>query len=264
MKPKIKRQGKALLAALLCAASVLAAALCIGAQRTVAAPVVWNGAPDRAVAAEIPAVRSTTRQNASGAKIPSNAHSADFPGIYFIWDSKQKDNGYLKVEAALFGVGGSFTLTAKESGAYWDFEIAPQAGQAQTGDGCYVFFIPKVCGNKNINMVFVEGLPPPETTTAAPSYSVVTGDWQSYGNYLAYAQGSYAGGFGSPVARAGILYAYEDPGLAAPMAALAGAADPAFGALLTGLANGTWYYAAFVKTLDGNTFYGEVKMAAYP
>jgi len=117
--------------------------------------VVWNGETDKAVAANIKEERNDTRKNASGAKITSNAHSADFPGIYFIWDSKQKDNGYLKVEASLFNQYESFTLTAKESNAYWDFEIMPQEGQKKTADDCYVFFIPKSYNNKNINMVFV-------------------------------------------------------------------------------------------------------------
>jgi len=118
--------------------------------------IVWNGEVDRAVAADILAVPST-RTNASGPKITSNAHSADFPGIYFIWDKKQKDQGYLKVAAEVFDVYEGFTLTSKESNTYWDFNIQVQAGQQMTADNCYVFFIPKVYDNKNINMVFVGG-----------------------------------------------------------------------------------------------------------
>jgi len=116
--------------------------------------IVWNGASDKAVAATIDATASA-RTNASGPKITSNAHSDDFPGVYFIWDSKQKDNGYLKVDAGLFGVYDSFTLTIKESNTYSDILIAPQDGQKLTDDNCYVFFVPKVVGDKNINMVFV-------------------------------------------------------------------------------------------------------------
>jgi len=117
--------------------------------------VVWRGESDKVAAQNIDAVQNNTRKNASGAKITSNAHSADFPGIYFIWDSKQKDNGYLKVEAGLFDTYASFTLTSKESNTYWDFLIAPREGQEKTSDDCYVFYIPKVYNNKNINMVFV-------------------------------------------------------------------------------------------------------------
>ena len=126
--------------------------------------VVWKGESDKAVAANIVAVANATRNNASGIKITSNAHSADFPDMYFIWDSKQKDAGYLKVKASVFGKYGSFVLTSKESNNYWDFPIALQPGQAQTDDGCYVFFIPKVVEKDskgksfNINMVFLSEL----------------------------------------------------------------------------------------------------------
>ena len=122
--------------------------------RSVIDPIVWNGECDRAVAVEIGYVE-TKRDNASGPKIASNAHSADFPGIYFIWDSKQKDNGYLKVSSLLFNDLSSFTLTSKETFKFFDFLIEIQPGQVKTDDNCYVFFIPKVYGNKNINMVFV-------------------------------------------------------------------------------------------------------------
>ena|GEM_PF-1453001 len=157
------------------AAAALIAPAAQGApsQGTPAAPpgtLTWNGADDRAVSVDIDATAST-RENASGAKITSNAHSADFPGIYFVWDAKQKDAGYLKVDAAVFDQYDSFTLTIKESNTYWDFVIAPQPGQQLTDDGCYVFFIPKVFGNKNINMVFVSSwvakTPPPVTPPPA-------------------------------------------------------------------------------------------------
>ena len=123
--------------------------------------LTWNGDADKAVAANIDAVKNDSRKNASGPKITSNAHSADFPGIYFIWDSKQKDNGYLKVDAKKFENFGYFILTAKESNTYWDFIIDPERNaygeitQLKTEDDCYVFYIQKACGNKNINMVFV-------------------------------------------------------------------------------------------------------------
>ena len=116
--------------------------------------VEWKGDSDKVVAVNITETKSG-RTNASGTKITSNAHSADFPGIYFIWDSKQKDNGYLKVAAWVFEAYESFTLTSKESNTYWDFLITPQTDQEKTADNCYVFFIPKVYNNKNINMVFI-------------------------------------------------------------------------------------------------------------
>jgi len=116
--------------------------------------IVWYGDPDKAVAVDI-IEQPSARKNASGTKITSNAHSADFPGIYFIWDSKQKDNGYLKVAASVFDQYVGFTLTSKESNTYWDFNIILQPSQQMTADNCYVFYIPKVYNNKNINMVFV-------------------------------------------------------------------------------------------------------------
>ena len=117
--------------------------------------IVWKGESDKAAAVNIIEVKNDTRKNASGVKITSNAHSADFPGIYFIWDSKQKDNGYLKVDGSVFDKYQSFVLTSKESNTYWDFKIELTNGQSMTEDGCYVFFIPKVYNNKNINMVFI-------------------------------------------------------------------------------------------------------------
>jgi len=131
------------------------------------APIVWNGASDKVFAANIDFVQNSTRANAAGIKITSNAHSADFPGIYFIWDSKQKDNGYLKVAGGVFDLFDSFVLTAKVSNTYWDFIIRPEKDQKMTNDGCYVFFIPKVNNNKNINMVFLSEWA--EKTTADPS-----------------------------------------------------------------------------------------------
>ena len=119
-------------------------------------PVVWNGGADMAFAVDIEAVQNASRKNASGIKISSNAHSAYFPGIYFIWDSTQKDNGYLKVSSDVFALFESFTLTAKQGNTYWDLLIAPVEGQQKTHDGCYVFFIPKVNNNKNINTVFID------------------------------------------------------------------------------------------------------------
>ena len=152
---RIKRAG--MLAGIVALATVagFAAATSASASSGAGSTITWNGASDTAVAANIAATASA-RDNASGMKITSNANSADYPGIYFIWDSKQKDAGYLKVDASIFSSYDSFTLTAKESNAYWDFTIALQPGQVETNDNCYVFYIPKVGTDaKNINMVFI-------------------------------------------------------------------------------------------------------------
>jgi len=146
---------KRLLALMMTFAIALSAVVPAFAAKTPVSTLVWNGDSDKVAAANIEAVQNNTRKNASGAKITSNAHSADFPGIYFIWDSKQKDNGYLKVDAEVFDKYDGFVLTSKESSTYWDFAITVQPGQALTGDNCYVFFIPRAQNNKNINMVFI-------------------------------------------------------------------------------------------------------------
>jgi|GEM_PF-5590694 len=151
-----------------------------GLKNGAVSTVVWKGDADKAVSQNIDAVKNDTRKNASGVKIPSNAHSADFPGIYFIWDAKQKDNGYLKVAAEVFDVYESFVLTSKESNTFWDFKIAVQPGQAKTPDNCYVFFIPKVYNNKNINMVFLsewqgKTIPPEDDTPVITDTPVVKG-----------------------------------------------------------------------------------------
>jgi len=117
--------------------------------------VIWNDEADRAFAVNIDAVQNVTRNNTSGIKITSNAHSDEFPGILFIWDSKHKDNGYLKVTAEVFDIYEYFILTAKEANLYWDFQIMPQESQQKTEDNSYVFFIPKANDNRNINMVFL-------------------------------------------------------------------------------------------------------------
>ena len=109
------------------------------------------------------------RSNASGDKISSNAHSADFPGLYFYWNDKQKDPGVLLVKPEVFDlfVSGSFILTAKNSNAYWGYDISPKTGKLV--DGVYVYNIPRNVmyldkkGKqvteelKNINMVFIDG-----------------------------------------------------------------------------------------------------------
>jgi len=127
------------------------AGLTVGGAAMADDEVVWNDS-DKDVAVSVPGTESA-RTNASGVKIPSNAHSTDLPGIYFHWDPKQKSDGYLKVCPPTFDTYSSFTFTAKESKRYWDYSIAPQPDQEMTDDGCYVFFIP--IRDKNINMTFV-------------------------------------------------------------------------------------------------------------
>ncbi len=142
----------------------------------------WNSA-DKALHARVEATPSA-RTDASGPKITSNAHSADFPGMLFIWDSKHNDNGYLKVDAQVFEQYAGFVLTAKEANTYWDFAIAPQDGQQMTADNAYVFYIPRVYNNKKINMVFFGGyvekpeepvIPPTEPETGPFIVTVLSG-----------------------------------------------------------------------------------------
>ena len=127
-------------------------------------------APSLGPAASIP---NNPRDNASGDKIPSNAHSADVPGIYFYWDDKQKDSGVLLVKPEVFDlfVNAQFTLTAKNSNNYWGYTI--KKDPAHLIDGVYVYGIPKQIQYvsvdnkgkekketedlKNINMVFIDG-----------------------------------------------------------------------------------------------------------
>ena len=74
----------------------------------------------------------------------------------------------------------------------------------------------------------------------------------------------YEGDFGT-VVEVGVRYALGDPSLSSPMIASAGnATGSPFNAWASGLSNGDWYYAAYVKTADGSYFYGDVKVAAYP
>ena len=110
------------------------------------------------------------RTDSSGDKIPSNAHSADFPGVYFGWDTKQKDPGVFYVKDWVFDmfVDGKFVLTAQNSNRYSDYAITPDAlhkidgginiaGRAYD----YEYRIPKVDAFggelKNINQVFIGG-----------------------------------------------------------------------------------------------------------
>jgi len=133
------------------------------------------------------------RGNAAGDKITSNAHSADWEGVYFYWDDKQKEDGVLLVcdwvfdlFAAPYTHAGSgitfdcndpgFVLTAKNSNNYWGYKISRGEGDPidiVDGVKIWAFAIPKqnqdqTIGNngklqtvkedlKNINMVFIDG-----------------------------------------------------------------------------------------------------------
>ncbi|MCJ8014101.1 carbohydrate-binding protein [Paenibacillus sp. KQZ6P-2] len=125
----------------------------VNAETVTSSAITWNSS-DKDVAREI-GYEASSRTDTTGDKIPSNDNSSNFPGIYFIWNAKQKDNGYLKVSADVFEKYDSFVLTSKESNKYWDFKIKVQDGQKMTDDGSYVFFIPKANNNKNISMVFI-------------------------------------------------------------------------------------------------------------
>lgn len=133
--------------------------------------ITWNDG-DADVAVVIDPVTSA-RKNASGPKIPSNAHSNDFPGVFFHWDSKQKDGGYLKVAPGILdntdnpyadveiGAFKGFVLTKKVSNMYWDYPISLQPNQKPAADGWFVFEVPKGRyyendkGSYTINMVFL-------------------------------------------------------------------------------------------------------------
>jgi GH35 family endo-1,4-beta-xylanase len=136
--------------------SVFAVAPVTAAAAAGGLTLVWNGEADKQVAMNVDGQANTTRRNASGAKITSNANSDAFPGIYFIFDAKQKDRGFLKVHAKVFRKYASFTLTTKAGNAYTDYLIAPVSGQQRTSDGGFVFLLDEVASSKNINMVFVD------------------------------------------------------------------------------------------------------------
>lgn len=133
-----------------------------------AGDIVWNGKADKDVGFVTLKVNdnASDRSNASGAKITSNAHNSDFPGIYFIWDYKQPDVGFLKVHESVFDGLKSFRITLKASNkGYLDCDIEPTRDdngniiQSKTADpdNCYIFLI-DLNGKaawKDLNMVFV-------------------------------------------------------------------------------------------------------------
>jgi hypothetical protein len=140
---------------------------------TNAAPIPVPGNPDwdaKYADANVVSPIKSPRDNASGDKIPSNAHSADYPGLYFYWNDKQQGNGVLLVNPEVFDlfVDGQFILTAKNSNNYWGYVITPD--EEHLIDGVYAYGVEKqfqVINEKNgknekedlknINMVFIDG-----------------------------------------------------------------------------------------------------------
>ena len=126
---------------------------------------------------------TSKKTDASGDKIPSNAHSGDYPGVYFYWNDKQKDDGILKVDPAVFDLFDDewFYITAKNSNAYWDYRILPEQG-VPTSEGYLLYQIPRYFmykdkNNKevkdelkNINMIFIGG-------NYKDAYLTISKDW---------------------------------------------------------------------------------------
>ena len=143
-----------------------------GTDAALARAVALNDADKLAAVSVKPTI--SVRTNASGKDISSNAQGAAVPGMYFFWDPKQKDNGYLKVETSLFDDYASFILTTKEANKYLDFLIAPKFGQPLSADGFYVFFIPKQ--EKNINGVWISDYVKKVLVPQALDYTEFVGD----------------------------------------------------------------------------------------
>jgi len=132
----------------------------------------WKAEYSKSANKGTPAPVLRDRGNAAGDKISSNAHSADYLGLYFYWDDKQKDDGVLLVNENVFeyfkdnytvtlpnvdkkqaansitfakGEHG-FVLTAKNSNNYWGFKISKKTGQiidTINGVKIYAYAIPK-------------------------------------------------------------------------------------------------------------------------
>jgi len=137
---------------------------------------MWNDIYKGAGATVI--AQESAKTDASGDKIASNAQSGDVPGIYFYWDDNNKSvlDATLLVADDFFnlikGVEGErkFTITAKNSNAYWDYVIVEGEGNVLIPDsGVSAYKIPRYLmyldkkGKevkeelKNINMIFISG-----------------------------------------------------------------------------------------------------------
>ncbi|MCL2772382.1 MAG: hypothetical protein FWD71_03445 [Oscillospiraceae bacterium] len=116
-----------------------------------AADITWNDISDPAVAIDLNGIQNTERNNSSGQSIPSNAHSADFPKIYFAWVGTSDKESYLKIDASLFSDFKTLVVTAQENSSYYDFKIE-KPDQAPI-DGYYVFHLNKP-GAQDFNQVW--------------------------------------------------------------------------------------------------------------
>jgi len=138
---------------------------------------MWNDAY-KGIGYEAPRTTSA-RTSADGDKISSNAHSGDVPGLYFYWDDNNKStlDATLLVDKSFFElvkgeVGSrSFTITAKNSNAYWDYKIEEGKGivVSSVSEDVSAYKIPRYFmykdkNNKdvkdelkNINMIFISG-----------------------------------------------------------------------------------------------------------
>lgn len=165
------------------------------ARKATANGIVWNGDEGFKSAGvlqnwvEIVYPMESNKNNASGeVKITSNSHSAKFPDVFFRWDNKQRDDGFLKIDPKFFETYEGFTITKKVSNTYWDYlitltyndegEVVNKLYDGKDGQ-YYIFWIPKGKANwkwinlgpnksilrlvdgpkngcgKNINMVFL-------------------------------------------------------------------------------------------------------------
>ena len=141
-----------------------------GYDQAAAKAFVQSASKDKALPKTALEPKESKKTDASGDKIPSNAHSGDYPGLYFYWNDKQKDDGILKVDPDVFDLfkNGEFYITAKNSNAYWDYLILPDKG-VPTSEGYLLYQIPRYFmysdkNNKtvndelkNINMIFIGG-----------------------------------------------------------------------------------------------------------
>ena len=113
--------------------------------RKAAGDEIRLGEDQKALAKEVLPFESA-RKNASGDKIPSNAHSADFPGLYFYWADKQKaDECFLLVKTSVFEEYKGFLLTKKVSNTYWDYPIGKASEDniiTANGEEWYLYRIP--------------------------------------------------------------------------------------------------------------------------
>ncbi|MCL2643639.1 MAG: hypothetical protein FWD52_09085 [Candidatus Bathyarchaeota archaeon] len=62
----------------------------------------WKAGYSKSACKGVPSPMLYDCGDVSGDKISSNAHSADYTGLYFYWDDKQKDDGVLLVAERVF------------------------------------------------------------------------------------------------------------------------------------------------------------------